>query len=87
MKNPNSAQPESQPSDAVNHPSHYTRHPSGIECIEITQHMNFCLGNAFKYIFRADFKGNAIEDLQKARRYIEIEIARRLEKRKRSTKT
>ncbi len=68
-------QPE--PSDAVHHPPHYTGHPSGVECIEITRHMNFCLGNAFKYIWRAGFKGNAIEDLEEARRYIQIEIDRR----------
>lgn len=43
-------------SDPVDHPEHYTSHPSGIECIEITKHMNFCLGNAMKYIFRAGKK-------------------------------
>ena len=53
-------------SDPVNHPPHYTCHPSGVECIEITEHMSFCLGNAIKYIWRADAKGNAIEDLEKA---------------------
>jgi hypothetical protein len=63
--------------DAVNHPAHYTSHPSGIECIHVTQHMNFCLGNAIKYIWRADEKGNAIEDLEKAKWYIEQEIRRR----------
>lgn len=65
--------------DPVNHPSHYTAHPSGIECIEITQHMNFCLGNAVKYIWRADLKGDSIEDLEKAVWYIRREIKRRLE--------
>jgi hypothetical protein len=39
--------------------------------------MGFCLGNAVKYIWRADLKGNDIEDLQKARFYIDREIARR----------
>ena len=34
--------------DAVNHPAHYTGHPSGIECIQVTEHMNFCVGNAVK---------------------------------------
>lgn len=63
--------------DTVNHPKHYNAHPSGVECIEITQHMNFCLGNAVKYIWRADLKGDAITDLEKARWYIEQEIARR----------
>jgi hypothetical protein len=58
-------------SDIVNHPPHYTKHPSGIECIQITEHMNFCLGNAVKYIWRAGLKNNAIEDLEKAKWYIE----------------
>ncbi|NKW33724.1 DUF3310 domain-containing protein [Rhodococcus hoagii] len=62
--------------DAVNHPGHYTSHPSGVECIQITEHMSFCLGNAIKYIWRADLKGNAIEDLRKARWYVDREIAR-----------
>ena len=63
--------------DPVNHPQHYTSHPSGIEVIQITEHMNFCLSNAVKYILRADLKGNAIQDLQKARWYIDREIQRR----------
>jgi hypothetical protein len=63
--------------DNVNHPKHYTDHPSGVECIQITEHMNFCLGNATKYIWRADLK-NGIEDLQKAKWYIEREIQRRM---------
>ena len=64
-------------SDLVNHPPHYTRHPSGVECIQITEHMGFCLGNAVRCIWRADLKHDAIEDLKKARWYIEREIARR----------
>jgi hypothetical protein len=64
-------------SDPVNHPPHYTQHPSGIECIQITEHMSFCLGNAVKYIWRADFKNDAIEDLRKAVWNIEREIQRR----------
>ena len=64
-------------SDPVNHPSHYISHPSGLECIQITEHMNFCLGNAVKYIWRAGLKSNsAIEDLQKACWYLEREIER-----------
>ncbi|RWE75266.1 DUF3310 domain-containing protein [Mesorhizobium sp.] len=63
--------------DAVNHPPHYTKHPSGVECITIVEHMGFCLGNAVKYIWRADLKGNAIEDLEKARFYIDREIEKR----------
>jgi hypothetical protein len=62
--------------DMVNHPPHYTSHPSGIETIQITEHMNFCLGNAIKYILRADLKGKKVEDLEKAVWYINREIAR-----------
>lgn len=62
--------------EAVHHPQHYTKHPSGVECITITEHMNFCLGNAMKYIWRADLK-NGLEDLEKAQWYIKREIARR----------
>ena len=66
-----------QTADPVNHPKHYTAHPSGIECIAITEHMNFCIGNAVKYLWRADLKNDAIEDLEKARWYIDREISRR----------
>lgn len=62
--------------DVVNHPSHYTAHPSGIECITVTEHMNFNRGNAVKYIWRAGEKGSEVEDLKKARWYIAREIAR-----------
>lgn len=62
--------------DIVNHPPHYTEHPSGVECIQITEHMNFNLGNATKYIWRAGLKGNAVQDLEKARWYIQREIDR-----------
>jgi len=61
--------------DLVNHPPHYKAHPSGVECIQITEHMNFCLGNAVKYIWRAEHKGG-IEDLEKAVFYIQREIER-----------
>lgn len=63
--------------DPVNHPKHYTNHPSGIECITITEHMSFNLGNALKYIWRSDLKHDAIEDLKKARWYLDREIAKR----------
>lgn len=62
--------------DSINHPQHYTAHPSGVECIAITEWMNFNLGNAVKYIWRADDKGATIEDLKKARWYLDREIAR-----------
>lgn len=63
--------------DPVSHPAHYTGHPSGIECIQITEHMGFNLGNALKYIWRCDLKHDAIEDLEKSVWYIQREIARR----------
>ena len=63
--------------DEINHPKHYTSHPSGIECIEVVEHLGFCVGNAIKYLWRAGLKGDALEDLKKARWYIDREIARR----------
>lgn len=66
-----------QKADMVNHPPHYTSHPSGVECIQITEHMGFNLGNALKYIWRADLKGNAVEDLEKAIFYINRELTKR----------
>jgi len=62
--------------DPVNHPPHYTNHPSGIECIQITEHMNFNRGNAVKYVWRAGEKGDAVPDLEKAIWYLQREIAR-----------
>lgn len=62
--------------DNVDHPKHYNQHPSGIECIEIVRHMTFNLGNAIKYIWRADFK-NGLEDIKKAIWYLEDEIKKR----------
>lgn len=58
----------------VEHPPHYTSHPSGVECIQITEHMNFNVGNAIKYLWRCDQKGKHLEDLKKARWYIDREI-------------
>jgi hypothetical protein len=77
--------------DPINHPAHYTRHPSGVECITITEHYNFNIGNAIKYLWRAGRKWNSnvttmaevkeaeLEDLKKARWYVNREI-QRLEK-------
>ena len=65
------------PNDAVEHPKHYTSHPSGINCIQVTEHMGFNLGNAIKYVWRADLKHDAIEDLRKAKWYIERELQKR----------
>ncbi len=63
--------------DSVHKPKHYTEHPSGIECIQVTEHMGFNLGNAIKYIWRCDLKKDAIEDLKKAKWYIDREINKR----------
>jgi hypothetical protein len=70
--------------EAVDHPQHYTSDPSGVECIEITRHRNFNVGNAIKYLWRAGLKQSAdksaqekqIEDLKKAAFYINDEILR-----------
>lgn len=72
-----SPQHEAQKHDPVNHPEHYTSQPSGVECIQVVEWMGFNLGNAVKYVWRADLKGNATEDLKKARWYIDREILRR----------
>ena len=65
--------------DSVAHPKHYTQHPSGVECIRIVEHMSFCLGNVIKYVWRADLKDDGLEDLKKAKWYLEREIAKREE--------
>lgn len=64
--------------DAIN-PAHYRKHPSGIECIEVVRHLNFNVGNAVKYIWRHNDKGDPIENLKKAVWYLNDEI-NRLEK-------
>lgn len=69
--------------DRVNHPKWYTQHPSGVECIDITRHYCFAIGNAIKYLWRAGLKNEAsmndkekeIEDLRKAIFYIKDRIA------------
>lgn len=64
--------------DAVNHPRHYTQHPSGVECIEVVEHFGFNVGNAVKYLWRAGLKEGAdpLEDLRKAAWYVQREIDR-----------
>lgn len=70
--------------DMVNHPKHYTSDPSGVECIDVTRHRNFNVGNAIKYLWRAGLKEDSnksikkkqVEDLQKAVFYINDEIKR-----------
>lgn len=68
----------------VNHPKHYTSDPSGIECIDVTRHRNFNIGNAIKYLWRAGLKEDKdrklidkqVEDLNKAVWYLVDEIHR-----------
>jgi hypothetical protein len=64
--------------DQVSHPEHYTSDPSGVECLEITRHRNFNIGNAIKYLWRAGLKNEEkhVEDLKKAIFYIQDEIYR-----------
>jgi hypothetical protein len=64
--------------DPVNHPKHYIGHPSGIECIQVTRHMNFNLGNVVKYLWRAGLKDDSptLQDLEKAAWYLNDEIER-----------
>lgn len=70
--------------DQVNHPKHYTSDPSGIECIDITRHRNFNIGNAIKYLWRVGLKEDKdrklidkqVEDLNKAVWYLVDEIHR-----------
>ncbi len=65
--------------EMVDHPPHYNAHPSGVECITVTEHFNFNRCNALKYIWRAGEKGGPaqeIQDLEKARWYLEREISR-----------
>ena len=63
--------------DPIDHPVHYTSHPSGVECIQITEWLGFCVGNAIKYLWRAGLKHDELEDLRKARWYVSREIERR----------
>jgi len=67
-----------QPDDDAVNPSHYKLHPSGIECIEVTEHMNFNIGNAVKYLWRAGLKRGqpTKQELEKAQWYIDREIKR-----------
>ncbi len=67
--------------EAVNHPAHYCSDLSGVECIQVVEHRNFCIGNAIKYLWRAGLKGDGdsdkhVEDLKKSIWYIQREIER-----------
>jgi hypothetical protein len=63
--------------DMVNHPPHYNNHPSGIECIEVTEHMSFNIGSAVKYLWRVDDKDNPPQDIDKAIWYLNREKLKR----------
>ena len=54
--------------DPVNHPKHYAQYDH--EVIELTEQLGFCLGNACKYLLRAPYKGSMLEDLEKAKWYL-----------------
>ena len=68
-------------SDPVNHPSHYhstylhAACGSRSECIDVVRHMNFDVGNAVKYCWRAGAKGDEVEDLEKAIWYLQDRIS------------
>lgn len=66
-----------EPSDPIHRPAHYTF--SHIEVIDVIEawRLSFCLGNVVKYVARADHKGRPLEDLKKARWYLDREIQRR----------
>lgn len=66
--------------DPVDRPKHYLEHPSGVQCIEIAEHHNFCIGNVLKYVWRAGGKDgvDGVEDLRKAAWYLQREIGRRV---------
>lgn len=64
--------------DIINKAEHYNKSPSGVECIDIIEHMPFNIGTAMKYLWRCDHKHpDPIQDLQKAAYYIQHEIERR----------
>jgi len=71
------------PVDTVNHPPHYNNSQAKcscgrrIECIDVTRHLSFNIGNAMKYLWRCELKGNTLEDLKKAQWYIQDEIKKR----------
>lgn len=63
---------------AVHHPKHYNLNPSGVEAIDVIEHMTFNVGTAVKYLWRAGLKDGepSVRDLQKAQWYITREIHR-----------
>ena len=66
---------EIEEKEMVDHPSHYNQ---GIETIEYIESwsMNFNIGNVIKYVTRAGYKNDKLEDLKKARWYLDREIVK-----------
>ena len=62
-----------EPEDIINNPRHYTSHPSGVEQIQITEHMSYNIGTAMAYLWRHEYK-NGVQDLEKAIWHINREI-------------
>ena len=60
--------------DMVNHPRHYTSHPSGVECKDISKHFDSPRGQAIQYIWRCEDKGHPVTDLKKAIFWLEEKI-------------
>lgn len=67
---------KNQPLDPIQRAAHYNSHPSGVEAIDVVEDLPFNLGNAWKYLQRADEKGATLQDLGKALWYIRREAAR-----------
>ena len=61
--------------DAID-PQHYQGFSNGAQHVDIAEHLPFNLGNALKYVSRAGRKGDMVEDLRKARWYIDRELSR-----------
>lgn len=63
--------------EKIDHPYHYGGADNPHEPIKVIEHyrLGFCLGNTIKYILRSPFKGVLVEDLKKARWYLDREIA------------
>lgn len=68
--------PSNSEESEVNHPLHYTSHPSGVEAITLARCESFLIGNVFKYLIRRKFKGQELRDLKKAEFYLREEIKR-----------
>lgn len=67
------------PNEQVDHPRHYNQHQSGVETIEIIEHLPANLSHAVKYVWRCGLKSSSapIRDLQSALWYVDREIERR----------